>query len=881
MIRGGVRRFFHLALRRRDRWEREVEDEIKLHLALRAEQFVAHGATPDEACREAMRRFGPLDESRARLLDAARHREQHMRRTEYLSDLWQDLTFAVRTLRRERAWTVVVILTLALGIGATTAVFSVVSSLMLHPLPYPNADRVMLVAQQPTTGNMTGIQVSVDAPPPLIKAWRSGARSFESLEPFRPFNTLMQTNGEPSQLRAAQTLPSFATFAGQRALHGRLYDAGDIERRDHVVVLSEQLWVSRFGADASVIGKRITLDDSIYTVIGIAPAALRLPTIGLLPTDVWLPLDLGKSLYGIRNVGRLRTGVTPTAAARELDSLSLRSGVYPGPKLPLVATVTPPARLISFRESLMMLSAAVALVLLVACANVAHLLLARAAARHRELAIRAALGAGRRRLFRQLLTESLMLSLAGAALGVFVGWIGLRAMLLLRPAELRELRAAHLDGTTVIVAVSVAVLCGIAFGVLGAFQSARQSTHDALKSGALSASHSRRHDRLRALLVVSEMALSGVLMVGAALLVRSVINMRQTDLGFEPRGLYAISLSLPSSRYATPASRESFVQELTTRLHGLRGVRDIAMAGVAPGSFTFILGTLEIEGEPAPPANSSAYIADNNVEPAFFRTMGIRFVEGGVFTDTSKTSNQIVVNNGFARKHWPRGGVEGHRLRVVYGGQGNWMTIVGVVADAMVGGPVRETSAPMLYSTGDHQYLRAILIRTDGTADPLTPIRSLLRSMDPHMMSSDVSSIEQMMGNSIAEPRFTMVLLTAFTGLALLLAAIGLYGVMSYSVAQRTREIGIRIALGATRSNIASVVVVRGLILTALGAAAGLAGAYWGTRMLGDLLYGVTPLDLPSFAVGAGVLFAAAVLACLVPMRRAVRVDPIAAIRTE
>jgi putative ABC transport system permease protein len=887
MIRGGIRRTFRLALRRRDRWEREVEDEIKLHLSLRAEQLMAQGAAPDDAYQEAVRRFGSLTESRARLLDAARHRERQMQRTEWASDIRQDLGFALRTLGRQKGWTAVTILTLALGIGSTTAVFSVVSSLLLHAVPYPAADRVMIVEQQPTTGNNTGIHVSITPSPRVVNAWRAGSHSFDVLEPYRSSTAALKTNGEPAPIGAAWILPSFTQFAAQKPLIGRLFSPEDMSSRAHVALLSEGMWRSRFGADTRVIGQVVTIDDSTYTVIGVMPATLRLPMLRFGVTDVWLPLDMSNLNLGLRVVGRLHAGTTPAVAMRELDELTRRAEASPGAAgtLNFKALVTSPAQQLSFHDSLILLTGAVALVLLVACANVAHLMLARAATRHRELAVRAALGAGRSRILRQLLTESLVLAFAGAVAGVAIGWIGLRLIVGARPAQLPELELARLDLTTLLVTAALATLSGIAFGVIGALQSSRHSTHDALKAGSGATSYSRRHDRLRSLLVISEMALSATLIVGATLLVRSVINMQHTDLGFEPQGLYAIDVNLPKTRYATPASRSAFMTELTGRLRTVPGIRDVALAAVAPSARSFNIGALEGEGEPATSASEGRAVVDaNDVEPGWFKLMGVRMLEGSTFSDTSTAANQVIVNAGFARTHWPAGlrGALGHRVRVAYKGHGTWRTIVGVAADAAMSGPGSTLSAPILYDpVRDLQNGGVVMIRAQSSTDIVTPVRALIHSIDPQMAMPTIESAEHTISGSMAGPRFTMSLLTLFTMVALVLAAIGLYGVMAYAVTQRTREIGIRMALGASQRVIAKSVIVRGIVLALIGAMVGLVGAYWGTRLLTDMLFGVAALDVASFATGAAVLIVAAVVACVVPTRRALAVDPITAIRAD
>lgn len=886
MIRAGVRRLFHLALHRRDRWEREVEDEITLHLALRAEQLADQGLPPDAATNEAVRRFGPLAASRARLLDAARHREHRRRRTEFLTDLRQDLRFALRTLGRRRGWTAVTILTLALGIGATTAVFSVVSSLLLHPLPYPHADRMVFVYQEPAAGNKTGIQVTITPNDAAVRTWMHAARSFEALEGYRAGPVTLQTAGEPLRYQSAQVFPSFPRFAGVRPIVGRMFTAQDVASRAHVVLLGEQLWRSRYGAQRNVVGTGVTLDDTTYTIIGVLPAALRSPLVGDTPPDFWLPLDVSDDNAGMMLLGLLRPGVHMDAAARELDSLVARSNATGSASasdasLPFRTILAPPASRVRFRDSLTLLSGAVLLVLLIACANVAHLLLARTAAREHELSLRAALGAGRWRLFRQLLTESLLLTTSGAALGVLIGWAGLRALIALRPPSLDELRVAHLDTSTLLAAAGVTAACALLFGLMGALQSA--SNGRSVRASTRT-SPGRRSERVRGALVVTEMALSALLIVGATMLVRSVSRLQHADLGFQPQGLYTLTVDLPEARYATPASRMAFVTELTQQLGQLGTLGEITVASNAPRTMSFLIGRLEVEGEPVPPASATSFVETNAVQPNYFRTLGIRMVQGSAFTDTTPAARQVIINEGFARKHWGAASALGHHLRVAQNDSSQWYTVVGVAADAQTNGAMTEATAPMLYMPFDGAHAARtpeIIVRPRaGTAAPIARVRSLVHDIDPHVTAT-TENVADRTAEAIAAPRYAMLMLTVFTVLALVLAAIGLYGVMAYAVAQRTHEIGIRIALGAPRGAVGRAVIRRGLTLAVAGAALGLAAAHWGTRLIAHELYGMAQTDPLSFVAAVVVLLGAAVLACVVPTRRALAVDPLTAIRAE
>ena len=861
----------------------DVDDELRFHIEMRIRDYMARGMSEADARAATGQRLGDLATARTECLTITTRRERRMTRAQLLDAFVQDVTFALRTLGRQKGWTTIAIVTLALGIGANTAVFSVVNSLLLHPLPYPNADRVAIVFQEPNQGNNTGIHVMVTPRPAIVRAWREGSRSFEAIEPYHTTDMTLRSTDGGAVVHAARILSTFPRFAGIRPLTGRVFSEAEVAEKAPVVLLGEALWRTRYGSDTRLIGQSITLDGAPYTVIGVMPEAFRLPRMMQDLTDVWLPLDMHYENVGLSTIGRLRPRQTFVAASRELDSLSARVDAEQKSTVRFKAKLAAPSEMVNFRDSLLLLTAAVALVLLIACANVAHLLLARAAARQRELAIRAALGAGRPRLFRQLVTESLVLAATGCAGGLVIGWAGLRVLVSLRPASLSELSMARMDATTLLVTVALSAVTGLVFGVVGALQSARHSTHESLKAGTLSASHTRRHNRLRSLLVVSEMALSATLLVGATLLVRSVIHLQTKDPGFEPRGLYAVQVSLPEKSYATPALKRAFFDELIARVRAMPGVEGVTIAAGAPPSRNFLIGALEIEGEAPPAAGTTSFLNFNSVQPAYFKIMGIRLLEGTTFTDTTSNSHQLIVNEGMAKKHWGGRGrtALGRRVRVTFNGAGEWMTIVGVASDASTGGLTAEASTPMLYMPLGDQHEPSMIVRTKAGAPPISTVRALVSAQDNRLPPPSVTDIESTMRDSIAGPRFTMLLLTTFTALALVLAAVGLYGVMSYAVTQRTREIGIRIALGATRRHIARAVVGQGVVHAACGIVIGLVSAHWATKLIEKMLYGIPRTDPASFVAGSLLLLGTALLACLVPTRRAVAVDPLIAMRTE
>lgn len=888
MIRDGIRRVFSLALRRRDRWEQDVEDEIKLHLALRAEQLVAQGRGTDDAYAEAVRRFGPLKESRARLLDAARQRERNMARTEFVDDLRQDVRFAIRTLRRQKAWTAVTVATLALGIGATTAVFSVVSPLLLHPLAYPHSDRMVYVNQQPSQGNNTGIRVTISPAMPVIRAWQTNAHSFERLEAYEmsPMS-LATTSGDPSTIQAVRVFPTFLSFAGGRPLHGRMFTDADIRDGGYVALISEEFWRERLAADPAVLGKRLTLNDTAYTVIGVIPESVEAPGVHPMPTSIWLPLDPNSKRGGGRVIGLLRPGASIAAATAELDSIYTRDPSLGASMFHFRTQISTPGEQVYFHDSLVILAAAVALVLLVACANVAHLLIARATTRQREMAIRAALGAGRGRQIRQLITESLLLAGVGTIAGVFLGWIGMHVLVAMRPRELYPIGAARLDATTLAIAAGVMIASGIIFGLIGSRQTARGASHEALKAGAAPVGGSARA-RGRGALIVSEMALSAALLVMATLLIRSVINMQRADLGFTPKGLYAVELHPLKGDLTSKAQTAALVRDLVVRLRGMPGVQGVAIAGYPPGTRGFLIGQLEVQGEPKPTGNPTGFIDYGRAGQNYFQVMQIPLESGTIFTDTSAASRQVLINAGFARSHWGKASSPiGQHVRIGPDADEPWYTVVGVVGDAKTDGPHAESTAPMLYfpwaeppDTVTPPQLPAVLVRArEGTA-VLPLVTRASREVGLRGVPR-VDNVAEMLRGQMAAGRYIMLLLTIFASLALVLAAVGLYGVMAYTVSQRTREIGIRIALGAPRTRIARSVLLRGVLLAVAGAALGVVGAHWGTRLVESSLYGVTRTDPWSLAAGVIVLVAAAVVACVVPTRRALAVDPMTAIRAD
>jgi putative ABC transport system permease protein len=861
----------------------DLDDELRFHIDMRIRDYVARGLSESEARAATAQRLGDMALARDACVTITTRRERRMTRTQFFDALRQDVTFALRSLNRQKVWTLVAVVTLALGIGANTAMFSVVNHLLLNPLPYPNATRIVIVSQSPSqSGNTGGFSVSMVPMGRMVAGWVRDTRAFEQLQPYLTRDVTIQRGREsPRVVPGAEVLPSFAAFAGKRPLIGRVFTDAEARGEATVGMISEGLWRSQFGADRSIIGQSISVNEKPLTIVGVLPGGVALPRTDA-AIDVWLPLDLERrDDDGLFVLGRLPAGVDPVVAAAELDSIASRNEARIGRDYRFRTVLGRPADEVRFQEALVMLTLAVAVVLLIACANVAHLLLSRAATRQREMAVRVALGAATGRLFRQLLTESLLLSAAGCFVGLGIGWLGLRVLIAARPESLSQLSAAKIDGMTLLVATLLMFATAIVFGLVGAVQAARQSTNDSLKAGSASSSATRSRGRARSMLVVSEMALSMLLLVGAVLLLKSVARLQGRDAGFDTRGLYALTVHLPNARYKELPASAAFLTELAQRARTVPGVVGVTQASAGPMGMSFAVGALQVEGQPEPPAGTTQFIPYNGVDAGYFTLMGIPIVRGTTFTDTSTAAGQVIVNEGFARKHWPGQSAVGKRLRIMYSGKGEWQTVVGIAGDALTAGLAENASDPLLYKPGTGVFRPQLLLRTTNEAASLPAIARIATSLDDRIPPPEMKSVALTMQKSIGRQRFTMFLLLTFTVVAVGLAAVGLYGVLAYNVAQRSREIGIRVALGASRSRVARSILGHGLLLGAIGAVVGLVGARWGVRVVAKLLFGVQQTDAGAFALGAAVLMLIAALACLVPVRRALSVDPLIAIKAD
>ena len=849
----------------------DVDDELRFHIEMRIDDYVARGMSEEDARRLAHVRVGDIERARRDCVTIGHQRSSRMLRTRIIDAFRQDASFAVRSLAQRKGWTLVVMVTLALGIGANTAVFSLIDHVLLRPVAYPGADRIVIPMLE-----MKGREsLTFGASARAITAWRGQAKTLDGIEAINAHDVMLTVpRGAPALLHAASVTPGFPAFAGEVPLIGRTFvEADGLPGAEPVVALSEALWRRRFGGDASVVGTRMTLDGRSHTIVGVMPATLRVPSRIQASTDLWIALDLKSPNAGGEALARLRPGVSASAAQDELSVLLAAAGGEEAQTFR--ARLSPLTSMVGFRDSLWMFGIAVALVLFIVCGNVAHLLLAQATARERELAVRRALGAGRGRIARLLMTETLLLGILGCAGGVLVAWLGLKILLASRPPGLSYVAGVSLDMRALGVAVALSLVTSVAFGVFASLHALRRPTQSILKSSGTGVSATRGHHRLRGLLIVSEIAFSAVLLVGASMLLRTVWNLNRIDPGFEPRGAYAMEVFLPMERYPNDAARDAFYRELGDRARRIPGVTDATIAAMAPPGGRLIFGVLEPEDRPFAVRPKSTTITVNYVRQNFFRVLGMRFIEGSTYQDTTAAGGEIVISQAAARALWPEGPAVGRRFRT--SAKGKWWRVVGVTEDEATAG-FGEPAKPMLFFSEPTPLPASLIVRSPD-ADPTAKLRELLIAMDPLLSAANVSSLEADLSRKTAKQQFTMTLLTVFTIIAVLLSAIGLHGVMSYAVAQRTREIGVRVALGATSGQIARGVLSSGLAWTVAGLAIGTVGAWWCARFIESLLFGVSPTDAVSFAAGAVILIGISVLACVVPARRAAAVDPIVAMR--
>jgi predicted permease len=799
-----------------------------------------------------------------------------------MNGLIQDVRYALRQLRKSPGFTLVAVLTLALGIGANTAIFSVVEGVLLRPLPYRDSEQLARVW---STSDRSPRDVSSY---PDFKDWADQNHSFQQMAAYRTQSFNLSGGDHPERIGGLLITTRFLELLDVNPILGRSFSKDEYAGRNHIVLLSAALWQSHFGGDPGVLGRSVKLDDESYTVIGVLPSSFDFPPDEskggvVLP----LPPDMRRSHGFLYVLGRLNPDTTLLSAQADLDTLARRlAELYKEDQGQGVSVQALQASFVNnYRPALMILLGAVGLVLLITCANVANLFLGRASSRQREVAVRASLGAGRLRLMRPFLTESLVIGLAGGALGlVFAGWgVSVLVRLLTQSFSIRPAEAIGADFPVLAFAAAISIMTGLISGLLPALFASKVNLSKGLREGGRSVGTSRSHKRFRGALVVSEVALALVLLSCAGLLIRSLMLLTRVDSGVRTENVMAIDLSLTTAKYSHTATRAALFSQILDRVVRLPDVQSAAVVADVPLTENEDSIGFSIEGVPDPPARKPS-VRFNIVGPGYFTTLGIPLTEGRDFADTDRDGapTVIVVNQAMVRRFWPDQHPIGRRITT---DSKTWSSIVGVAGDVRQMG-LRADSEPEVYLSYMQDpfqwpYL-SLLVRAGSNPVKLFPsIQQAVWMVDKDQPLSNPITLDQVRSHSIAQPRIAALLLGLFAGAALLLAAVGLYGVVSYWVAERTHEIGVRMALGAGSFAVFVQVVGRGLLLALLGTALGLIGSLAATRALASFLFSIRSTDPLTFAAVAFLLISVALVACYVPARRAARIDPVVALRYE
>jgi putative ABC transport system permease protein len=865
---------------RRSRLEGDMSRELRFHLERQIEDNVRAGMSLQDARYAALRAFGGMEQVKEECRDT-----QGLR---LIEQLWQDLRHAARLLRKSPGFASVAVVTLALGIGANTAIFSVVHSVLLRPLPYQDSDRLVKIWETNPRANRWGQWVSY----PDFRDWRQQNQVFEDVAGFRSWGWKITGGDHPEVLRGLFVTSNLFSLLGVQPMLGRsLLPEEDQPGHDPVVILSYGLWQRRFGSDPGLVGQTVKLDGQDHTVIGIMPPGFEFP-LDIFETlqapDVWIPFGAhperqDRGSHNFRVVARLKPGVTIEQAQANMESIVRGIGQqYPGHR-GRSATVAGLQRNATreVRPALLLLLAAIGLVLLIACANVANLQLARATARQRESAIRQALGAGRRRLIRQLLTESVLLALLGGAAGLLLAFWGVQFLVKLSPA-IPRLQETTIDVRVLGFTLLLSLATGILFGLAPAFQGSRIDLNEALKESGTRSTAGSSRARTRSLLVIVEIALALMVLIGAGLLIRSFLLLQSVDPGFNPHNVLTAFISAPGD----PRQQVVLAKEVIDRIEALPGVQAAGGATSSP-LLTNDNGPFQVEGQPAPqPGDPVIYAERPKVTPGYFRALGIGLVEGRTFTwaDNEDSLRVAVVNERLARQYWPGEDPLGKRVSIdSRKGEPVWRQVVGVVRDTKQDSLI-EPMRPVIYVPLAQFPQRFLVLAVRAQTDPTSLAAALRREV--MAVNKDqpvflVQTMEKVISDSVSTRRFQTLLLGIFAAVAIVLATVGIYGVVSYTVNQRRHEIGLRMALGAQQGEVLRLFLRQGLWLALAGVGIGLASSLALSRLLSGLLYGVSVTDLTTFTVVPLVMIAVALGACYVPARRATRVDPMVALRYE
>ena len=811
-----------------------------------------------------------------------------------MPDLLHDFHYALRTLRKSAGFTLVAVLALALGIGANTAIFSVVNSVLLKPLPYDHSDKLVKIWMHfsgigiPNDLNWVSIPEFVDV--------RDQNRSFSHIAAMHGVNFNVSFTDSPERIEGATVSPSLFPLLGVQAQLGRTFLPEEAQKgRDNVVILSNGLWKRRFGSNPNVVGARLTINAQTYVVVGVLPPGFQYPD----QAEMWAPLSFtqddlspnNRGNHGYEVIARIKPELTLEQARADMAAVSQRiieeNPGYHYQEVRFAVVINPllEETVGDIRTALWILMGAVGFVLLIACANVANLLMVRASAREKEIAIRTALGAGRGRLVQQLLTESVMLGLAGGLAGLLLARWGLKALIALSASSYPRVAGTTIDGQVLAFTMLISLATGVIFGIAPAIQASRNVTHDSLKEGGRTSMGGAASQRVRRWLVIAEFALSLVLLVGAGLLMKSFFRLQEVDPGFRPDGVLTMRISLPDEKYKQPAQIRQFFLELLRRVRTVPGVEAAGAVSALPLSGNGSSGTVIVDTTAVPPEKTSLEADWRNTVPGYFEAMGIALMRGRYFDDRDTESSQpvAIIDETMAQTYWPNEDPIGKRIH--RGGRQSrapWMSVVGVVRHVRYAS-LEAQSRVQLYWPETQSPWSSLSLAIHTFGDPMslsTAVQRQVQAIDPDQPVYRIRTMREWMSESIARRRLAMLFLSIFAGAALALAAVGIYGITSYSVAQRSQEMGVRMALGASRPMILRLVLGQSLALTLIGAV-GLAGSLVLTRLMSSLLFNVKSTDPVTFAIVALVLTLAALLATYVPAWRATRTDPMVALRYE
>jgi putative ABC transport system permease protein len=863
------------------RADADLDAELQSHLELHIADNIRAGMTPDAARRSAWIALGGMERTKDEIRD--------QRGFPVLDSLVRDVRHAVRLLLKSPGFTLTAIVILGLGIGANAAIFSIVNGVVLRPLPFPDSSRIVRVWHTPPHEQFPGTTIFSVSPANYID-WHAQNTSFErmSVYGFRPAN--LSGRGEPDALRGAAVSGEFFEVLRAQALLGRTLLPGDNDpARSHVLVLAERVWKSRFGGDPGVIGTSIQMNGEPYTVVGVMPQQLKFPGWA----DVWMPLVWDAKQQAVRGnhnylvIARLRSDADVRRAQTEMTTISQRlEQQYPADNKGWGALVVPLHQdmISDVRWGLLVLLGAVACVLLIACANLANLMLARVLGRAREIAIRTAVGASRWRIVQQVLVECTVLSVAGGAVGLLAASWSVGLIVKSFGTTLPRAGEIALDGRVLAFTSVVAILTGVVAAVAPAWRMTRGDTNEALKQGMGRGGTHAGERRVRTLLVTAEIALALVLLVGAGLLIRTLSQLRAVDPGIDPRNVMTATVQIPTTKYKTREQMARFFDETLQRLRALPGVQAAAAIDALPLQDGGSMQPVAIEGEPARPMSAQPEVAVRLITTGYLQAIGMRVMDGRDFTQADRPDRPlaVLISASAARRFWPDGSAIGKRLTLGLISN-DAREVVGVVSDVKVHG-LNVADAQVIYVPSSQSPSPHLALVVRAAMPPQTIVPSIVgavHAVDAEQPVIEVQTMDEVIGDSIAQQRFAMRLLTGFAALALLLAAVGIYGVLSYTVRQRVQEIGIRMALGAARVDVVRMVLVEGLKPTFAGMIIGVAGAAAVARVLTSLVFGISPRDAATFAAVSAVVLAVGLLSSLLPAYRATQVDPLEALRAE